>query len=523
VEQRVPLPEFISLTYTLPYHLVEQINGVATESNRSPSEILADAMRMYLKTWGARQKHTRISTVEGFSYQEVVVTDTVVDSPNPTAGRPAAPAADAPPSNDGPGSYIEQLRAAAARRASASSPALPAGTSYGRDARSADAPSSASTRTRQQPPSATAPSAAATADDHPRAPHASPPLHEDIVLDITPVAPIEPALPTEDLPADSTAAPTVATTAIEADTPTALPADAALIDAEPMDAGPVDTQPTNAESAADESTEPESVEPDRVELDGGDAAAVEAVTKETDTPRAEPEVQRPAATPNPVPAAVQAIADPAAAARRRLLGVADEPIDSPRLRQTLEQIMRRVDTKDFSPPEHSSKVAAMAGELALAKGFRGQRLQEVILAGLVHDIGKACIPDEVIKKPKPSPEEMALIRTYPELGVELLGTVPSLAPLLPIIAAHQERWNGSGYPQRLQQGDIPLAAQVVALCDVFDVLITDRRYRPAYTEDRARQIIKQSIGTLWNPAIANLFLSQVVAAAKKPPARSMRR
>ena len=91
--------------------------------------------------------------------------------------------------------------------------------------------------------------------------------------------------------------------------------------------------------------------------------------------------------------------------------------------------MQRVDRKDFSPPEHSTKVADMARQLGEAKGFKGARLHAIYIAGLVHDIGKACIPDEVIKKPKPSSEEMALIRKYPEFGVDLLEPIAAMRPL----------------------------------------------------------------------------------------------
>jgi putative two-component system response regulator len=136
----------------------------------------------------------------------------------------------------------------------------------------------------------------------------------------------------------------------------------------------------------------------------------------------------------------------------------------------------------------------------------------------VHDIGKACVPDEIIKKPKPSSAEMALIRRYPEFGADLLGAIPAMQPVAQIVAAHQERWNGSGYPQGSVRTEIPVAAQIVALCDVYDVLSTARRYRPAYSQDRALQIIKQNVGTLWNPDIARVFLIKIVGEG--PPLRA---
>lgn len=370
-----PGPEFLSLTYTLPYHLVQQVTQLAQDTNRSQSEILAESIRLYLKAWAARQERTRISTFEGFSYQEVAVADaTVEDSPS-VPPEPAARGA------TGQAPVVENPIEAAAEVSGSGEP---------------DPATLRRTTTDTEGPG--------TASDA---------------------------------------------------------------------AAPV------AESA----TQPDD--------DGTDRA-------------------------------VQEIADPAADVRRRLLQMAREPLDSGRLTRGIEQVMHDVDTKDFSPPEHSTKVAEMARDLAAAKGFRGNRLHEVYVAGLVHDIGKACIPDEIIKKSKPSPEEMALIRKYPDFGVDLLRGIDSMEPILPLVAAHQERWNGSGYPNGLQGDDIPIAAQIVALCDVFDVLITERRYRPAYSPERARQIIQQNVGTLWNPEIARVFLTRIVGDDQRASASRKR-
>jgi HD-GYP domain-containing protein (c-di-GMP phosphodiesterase class II) len=208
--------------------------------------------------------------------------------------------------------------------------------------------------------------------------------------------------------------------------------------------------------------------------------------------------------------ALDTIVDPAAEVRRRLRKISSERLGSSTMRAVLGDIMQEVDVKDFSPADHSQRVAELARQLGRACGLQGAQLLQLEVAALAHDIGKASVPTDILEKRRPSPEEMAVIRKYPEFGADLISIVPQLQPLAPLVGAHQERWNGSGYPDGLQGNDIPVGAQIVALCDVYNVLTTERRYRPAYDEERARQIVRQNIGALWNPEIARIFLRDVI-------------
>lgn len=415
----LPQPEFISLTYTLPLRLIEKAEELAEESLRSRSEVIADALRLYIQVHRARRRQTRISTVEGFSYHEVEVTQALVDS----LGAVGEPDVEAPRAAVGvPGAATEEGVPASAR--------LP-----------------------EPPP----------APPEPPAPPAAPPL-EPAPEPAPAPAPPEPAAPEPAAPEPSEAA----TAAADNES-----SDAPRQDADPIaDATGVEPTPTAADEAGNRD-------------EGGDE-------RESDSPRS-----------------AQEIADPAAAVRRRLAEVADEPISSPRLRRALREIVAGIDVRDHSPNDHSQVVARMARELGAALELGDRELRDVELAGLVHDIGKACLPDEILMRRRPSPEAMAIIRKYPEFGAELVSLVPSLARLAPIVGAHQERWNGNGYPDGLQGNDIPMASQIVALCDVYQVLIHDRHYRPAYSEERALQIIRQNVGTLWNPEIARRFLKTV--------------
>ena len=196
--------------------------------------------------------------------------------------------------------------------------------------------------------------------------------------------------------------------------------------------------------------------------------------------------------------------------RQALARVRSLALSNSLLHRVLKQLARQVDLKDASPEDHSLRVSQMARKLAEAHGITGPQLLEITVAGLVHDIGKLCIPQAIIEKARPSREEMEIIRRYPEFGVQLLKPLLSMDSVLPMIGSHQERWNGSGYPRGLSSKEIPIGAQIVAICDVYNVLRMDRRYRPAHSEERARQIIQQNIGALWNPAAGLLFLKRVV-------------
>jgi HD-GYP domain-containing protein (c-di-GMP phosphodiesterase class II) len=434
----VPAPEFLSLTFTLPYHLIQQVSDLAQDTNRSQSEIIAESIRLYLKAWATRQERTRISTFEGFTYQEVAIADAAVeDAPRRPLGASEIPQHAEP---------VEQAR----------------------DVEHSAPPAEVAPVPESEPP---APAPSGDGDsDRTMATEVGPAGEPDARA-------TDRATGTDDDAAEATAGTGTAEAEAEAE---------AEIEAE------ADTDAdTDAETSPDDELQ---------KADGSDSGQVTDGGSDAEIVPAAPDEAT----------AVLQIADPANEIRARLEKIAGEALDSRRLRSELEDIMYEVDMKDFSPPEHSLKVARMARELGEAKGLRGRQLQRVFMAGLVHDIGKACIPDEIIKKPRPSTDEMALIRKYPEFSLDLLGLIDSMGSVAAIVAAHQERWNGSGYPMGLARDDIPVESQIVALCDVYDVLLTERRYRPAYGEDHARQIIEQNVGTLWNPDVANVFLKKII-------------
>jgi len=127
---------------------------------------------------------------------------------------------------------------------------------------------------------------------------------------------------------------------------------------------------------------------------------------------------------------------------------------------------------------------------------------------LLHDIGKMGIPDSILLKPGPlTPDEWDVMRKHPEYAYKLLVSIPFLRPALEIPYCHHEKWNGSGYPQGLRGEQIPLAARIFALIDVWDALLSNRPYRPAWPKDKVIQLIRAESGKHFDPALTEVFLS----------------
>lgn len=188
-----------------------------------------------------------------------------------------------------------------------------------------------------------------------------------------------------------------------------------------------------------------------------------------------------------------------------------EPMTSPRLRERLLEVMTTVEEKDHFINRHSESVADLVRRTAEALGLAEPLVQAVELAAITHDIGKSRVPEGILgKRGRLDAAEWALVKQYPVFSGEIIGRFEKLGALVPIVRHHQERWDGTGYPDGLAGDAIPLGAQVVGLCDVYDVLTSDRAYRPALPSDVARQTIEGGIDRLWNPAVARVFLDKVL-------------
>ncbi|MGZ4129000.1 MAG: HD-GYP domain-containing protein [Actinomycetota bacterium] len=158
--------------------------------------------------------------------------------------------------------------------------------------------------------------------------------------------------------------------------------------------------------------------------------------------------------------------------------------------------------------QHSERVGAIARAIGVELGLAGAEIEILHWAGLLHDIGKLAVPDEILSKPGPLTEdEWVVVQRHPVVGFELLHAIsPGLDPVAESVRAHHERWDGSGYPDGRAGVAIPLAGRVVAIGDVYDALTHPRAYRPsAYPVDMAIEHLTTAAGRLYDPEVVAAF------------------
>jgi hypothetical protein len=174
---------------------------------------------------------------------------------------------------------------------------------------------------------------------------------------------------------------------------------------------------------------------------------------------------------------------------------------------TLGGWARALEVRDQDTEGHSRRVSDLTLELARALGMSGDELEQVHRGAILHDIGKIGIPDNILHKPGPlSPDEWEIMRKHPEYAYRLLSPIQFLTPALEIPYCHHERWNGSGYPRKLSGEQIPLSARVFAVADVWDALLSDRSYRKAWSEEKARDYIASNAGIQFDPKAVEVFM-----------------
>ncbi len=185
---------------------------------------------------------------------------------------------------------------------------------------------------------------------------------------------------------------------------------------------------------------------------------------------------------------------------------------------TIEGWSRALDCRDHETEGHSRRVTELTLRLACAVGLDGEELVHVRRGALLHDIGKMGVPDRVLLKPGPLDDgEWEMMRRHPSLAHEILEPVAFLRPSLDIPFCHHEKWDGTGYPQCLRGEQIPLAARLFAVVDVWDALRSDRPYRKAWDRGRVLDHIHGLAGTHFDPQVVGAFLSLMA----KPDGRSL--
>jgi cyclic di-GMP phosphodiesterase len=173
---------------------------------------------------------------------------------------------------------------------------------------------------------------------------------------------------------------------------------------------------------------------------------------------------------------------------------------------TLVALVHALDAREHETSDHSQRVVRYTLAIARRMGICEADTEDIGRGALLHDIGKIGVPDSILLKPGPLTHlEWVEMRRHPEVGYHILSTIDFLRPAADIVLAHQERWDGAGYPCKLRGEEIPLGARIFAIADTLDAMTSDRPYRKASTFSQARQEIWRCAGTQFDPRCVEAF------------------
>ena len=182
-------------------------------------------------------------------------------------------------------------------------------------------------------------------------------------------------------------------------------------------------------------------------------------------------------------------------------------------RQALFGLAEAIEAKDPYTKGHCGRVAAYSLVLARAAGYPSDGLETLEFGAFLHDIGKIGIRDSVLLKPGPlDDDEWKHMREHPIKGYDIASKIAMLHPIMPAVRNHHERWDGSGYPDRMKDTGIPLAARIVAIADAYDAMSTDRPYKKALSLDECESILRKTAGKMYDPELIEVFVTQHLGA-----------
>ena len=204
---------------------------------------------------------------------------------------------------------------------------------------------------------------------------------------------------------------------------------------------------------------------------------------------------------------INAISDQAASALRR--AILHEQLEEGFL-QTVLALAKAMDARDSYTQNHSQRMATMADSLCRKMGMDEEQTQAVHLAAVLHDIGKIGVADEILRKPGPlTSQEWELMKRHPKIGADIVAPIAKLTNIASIIIAHQEKFDGSGYPYGLKGEQIPLGARILAVVDTYVAITDERVYRKARSHAEAISELVRCSGSQFDPTVVDAFLEIV--------------
>jgi len=188
---------------------------------------------------------------------------------------------------------------------------------------------------------------------------------------------------------------------------------------------------------------------------------------------------------------------------------------------TIETLATAIEAKDGVTSDHIRRVQKFAIGLAKALGVADQKtIKAINAAALLHDTGKLAVPEHILNKPgKLTALEFEQMKLHVDVGADILSSIDFPYPVVPIVRAHHENWDGTGYPRGLKGEEIPIGARILSVVDCYDALTSDRPYRPALTDAEAMKIVLERRGKMYDPAVVDTFVRvyrEIAAEVMKP-------